>query len=114
LARIDASSEAAKYALSAAGDAAKANANAPQAAREAADSNAKALNASQGAEQTKAHLLAVKDQVSQILSGQYESFSKSLFATEGLREALGKVGDQQYKDLAAQIDAISNGLPHPL
>lgn len=71
LARIDATAEASKYALQAAGAAAEAKANATGAALDAASSREKAQAAATSADETKKYLISVKDQSDKVLTGQY-------------------------------------------
>ncbi|MBZ9734367.1 hypothetical protein LB534_05070 [Mesorhizobium sp. CA18] len=106
LARIDASSEAAKYAMMAAGEAAKANANATVAASEAADSKDKAQNASKDALATKAYLESVKGQVDKVMTGQYGEFATALFAIPDFRSSVGKLGQNELVEIDARLDAL--------
>jgi len=110
VARIDASSEAAKYALAAAGDAAKATANAAQAAREAAEAKDKALVASSNAEDTKKYLLSVKHQVDQILTGQYAGLAKSLFEIKDFRDSIQTIPQHEISDINAKFAQIEKVL----
>jgi hypothetical protein len=110
LARIDASGEAAKYALAAAGAAAEAKANAAQAAIEAASSQAKALAAASTAEETKTYLLSVKDQLDKVLTGQYEGLAKSLFAIKEFRDSIQTIPQRQIGEINAKFEEIQRVL----
>ena len=102
-ARIDASAEAAKYALVAAGSAAEAKANAGLAANEAASSQAKALAAASRAEETSKYLLSVKDQMDKVLTGQYEGLAKSLFAIKDFRDAFQTIPQREIGEINAKF-----------
>ncbi len=100
LARLDASAEATKHATAAAE-------KAIEAATEAKNSNARAAEAVKSAEEAQKFLEKAKAETNEILAGQYDAFSKSLFATQDFRGKLGRLGDQQFTDLSARIDSLS-------
>jgi hypothetical protein len=100
LARLEATSAATADAYAAAE-------KAVDAAAGAKDANQRAADAVKIAEASAEILDKAKRQTDQLLTGQYDAFSQSLFATKGFRDALGKIGDQQAKDLTAKIDAVA-------
>jgi len=110
LARIDAASEASKYALAAAGAAAEAKANATQAANDAASSQTKAQSAATSAEDTKKYLLSAKDQLDKILTGQYEGLAKSLFAIKEFRESILTIPQKEIGEINAKFLQIEKVL----
>jgi len=97
LAKIDATATAVEHANTAAE-------KAVEAAADAKNANLRASESAKSADDAYATLREAKTQMDHIFSGQYESFSQSLFATKGFRETLGKIGDQQFRDLSAKID----------
>jgi hypothetical protein len=103
LARLDASGEAAKHATAAAE-------KAIEAATEAKSSNARAADAVKSAEEAQKFLEKAKSETNDLLTGRYATFSESLFATKDFRDKLGRLGDQQFIDLNAKIDALSTNL----
>jgi hypothetical protein len=110
LARLEASNEAAKHAAESMNHAQSAAERAIEAATGAKSANARAAEAVKSSEEAQKFLEKAKSETNDILSGRYDTFSKSLFATAEFREKLGKLGDQQFIDLNNKIDALSTNL----
>jgi hypothetical protein len=106
LARIDATAEASKYALQAAGAAAEAKANAGGAASDATNSREKALAAAASADDTKKYLLTVKDQIDKVLTGQYEGLAKSLFAIKEFRDSIQTIPQKEVGEINSKLTEI--------
>jgi len=110
LARIDATSEAAKVALKAVQDSAEAKANAAQAAQDAKAAQGRAETAAGKAEDTSKHLLSVKDQVDKVLTGQYEGLAKSLFAIKDFRDSIQTIPQKEIAEFNSKFSQIETVL----
>lgn len=110
LARIDATAEASKYALQAAGAAAEAKANATGAALDAASSREKAQAAATSADETKKYLISAKDQMDKVLTGQYEGLAKSLFAIKEFRDSVQTIPQKEVGEINAKIAGIEGAI----
>jgi hypothetical protein len=106
LARIDATADATKVALTAVQETAKANANAAQAAKEAADAKDKAVSASISADETQKYILRSKVNIDQIQKRDYGELAKSLFDIKDFRDAVGTIAQREISDINLNIQQI--------
>lgn len=103
LAKLEASATAAE----------RANVAALKAAEAASDARSASLRASdavKSAEASSKALESAKHKTDQLLTGQYDAFTQTLLGQSAFREALGKLGDQNFKDLSDKIDAWRGGI----
>lgn len=123
IARIDASTEAAKAALFAAQSAAKAEASATRVselANKASDEANSTLERSKrvatSTEETLKALLTSRDQVSAIIAGQYDEFAKKLYDIKSFREALTAIPQSEmseFRERLSKIESTIYALPGP-